>query len=221
VTSAAEYKSKLKERFRASSLEGFDDLEKLSLLLSFGTPVKDVRGVARELQKVRGSLRAVMDSTPEELASVEGVGESTATFFLLLKEVAATYLSGSLVGTEVDGSFDDLIDLLRLTLSSARIEKFLAVYMDADGKVEAIELLHEGTINRTVVYPRKAIELALAHKAASVIFVHNHPSGDPTPSRSDHELAAALEAAAATIDLKVRDHIVIAGVGYFSAKRDG
>ncbi len=221
MAGGAEHKAELKERFRVSSLESFDDLDVLSLLLSFATHAKDVRPIAKELTRRVGPLKAVMDSTPVELASVEGVAESTAVFFPLLKEVAGAYLLGSLVGRDVVGSFGDLIDLLHLTLSSERVEKFLAVYIDSENRVKAVEVLHEGTINRTAVYPRKAIELAIAHKAASVIFVHNHPSGDSAPSRADSELATALEAAASTIGLKVKDHIIIAAGGHSGTGRGG
>ncbi len=218
MAESAKYCKELKDRFRASSFDAFDDREKLALLLSYSTFARDVRVSAKELQLGFGTVRGVMDATGEELASLGGLGDTTATFFHLLKEVAGIYLLGSLVGSVLEASLGELIDYLHLTLSTERVEKFLAVYIDSDDKVVAVDLLHEGTINRTAVYPRKAIERAFARKACSVIFVHNHPSGDSTPSRSDGELAVALERAAASVELRVVDHLIIGRNGHYSAR---
>ncbi len=211
-----EFKRGLKSKFRINSLKSLDEFEKLSLLLCYGTSCADVRPDAGELLDRFGSFRAVIDATRDELSASE-MSESAATFLLLLKECAGAYMLGSLLGRGVE-PYSGLIDYLHLTLSAERVEKFLAVYLDSKGLFLTVETLHEGTINRTAVYPRKAIELAIAHRASSVIFVHNHPSGDPTPSSADIELGVALEKAAVAVNLRVIDHIVIGQSGYYSDK---
>jgi DNA repair protein RadC len=115
----------------------------------------------------------------------------------------------------------EALDYLNMTLSGERVEKFMAIYMNSKNEVLAVEVLHEGTINQTVVYPRKAIEKAFRHNAHSVIFVHNHPSGDASPSGLDRELAGVLERAAEAVDLVVHDHLIIGRDKHFSARENG
>jgi DNA repair protein RadC len=115
----------------------------------------------------------------------------------------------------------EIQDYLEFALSGERIEKFLAVYLDSGGFVITVETLFEGTINQTAVYPRKAVEAAFKHGAASLIVAHNHPSGDSTPSESDRLLTQGLVFAARAVDLEVIDHIIIGKGNRFSAREAG
>ena len=216
-----ENRKRLKERFRKSSFEGFHNHEVLEFILGYALPGRDVRPVARELLKRFKGLRGVFDSTDEELASVSGMGESSVVLIRLLKELAVVYLLERMTGKDVIRGQKDVLDYLNFTLSGERVEKFLAIYLNSKNEVLAIETLHEGTINQTVVYPRKAIEKAFKHNACSVIFVHNHPSGDPTPSNVDWQLAGVLDRAARAVDIVVHDHLIIGRNRHFSARENG
>ncbi|MFQ5465290.1 MAG: RadC family protein [Thermodesulfobacteriota bacterium] len=217
---ARENRKRLQERFLRGALDGFHSTEILEFLLAYASPRADVKACVRSLVERFGDIRGVFDASIDEL-SAAGMNENAAILIKLVKDVAGEYLKERMTGKDVIGSPADLLDYLNLTLSGERVEKFLAIYLNSNNEALAIEVLHEGTINQTVVYPRKAIELAFRHNAHSVIFVHNHPSGDAAPSRVDRELAGALDRAAEAVDLIVHDHIIIGRDTHFSARENG
>ncbi|VAV84474.1 UPF0758 family protein [hydrothermal vent metagenome] len=203
------HRARLRERFLKSGLEGFHDYEVVELLLTFAIPRRDVKPLAKKLIKDYKGLRGLLDATPEELSATDGIGANAAVLIALIKEMAGAYLKERIEKKHVVSSAKDLLDYLNMTLSGEKVEKFLAVYLNSKNEILGVETLHEGTINQTVVYPRKVIEKAFKHNARSVVFVHNHPSGDPTPSKTDRLLTDELVEAARTVDIKVHDHIII------------
>lgn len=206
---------------RAGRENGLKPGEALESLLSYAVRQDEVRGAASGLMKRFKGMRGVLDASAEELAGSGHLSESGAVLLKLVKETAALYLKERMMGVDAVLHKKAVLDYLTLTLSGERIEKFIAIYLNHRNEVLSVEVLHEGTINQTVVYPRKAIERAFAHQAAAVVFVHNHPSGDSTPSGMDRQLARTLENAASAVDLKVLDHIVIGKNSYFSARESG
>jgi DNA repair protein RadC len=166
-------------------------------------------------------FREIFEATQEELESVWGVGEKEAVFIRFMREMVGVYLKRKLERKSVVRYPRDVLDFLNLTLSEERNEKFLAIYLNAKNEVLGVEILYEGTIDQMHVYPRKAIEYALKYNARSVIFAHNHPSGDPTPSRADLELSMVLEMAALAVDMNVHDHIIIGKHTHFSGRENG
>jgi DNA repair protein RadC len=215
------HRRRLRERFKGSSLGGFHDYEVIELLLTYAIPRRDVKPLSKRLIKRFNGLRGVFDASLEEISSVEGVGENAAVLLRLIKETAGEYLKERVISKEVVRSSKDVVDYLSLTLSGERVEKFLALYLNSKNEILGVETLHEGSIDRTHVYPRKAIERAFKHNARSIIFVHNHPSGDPTPSAVDRKLTRDLEAAAAALDIIVHDHIIIGRDAHFSGREKG
>lgn len=220
-TSCRGYLSGLKERFKKGGLEGFSSAEALELVLGYASRKGDAPGNAKALLKRFKGLRGVLDASVEDLAGTLAPDGGEALFIRLVKEAAGEYLKARMMGKDVLRNPREMLDYLDLTLSGERVEKFLAIYLNASNEVIAVETLHEGTINQTVVYPRKAIEKAFAHKAHSVIFAHNHPSGDCSPSALDRELTSVLERASRAVDLTVHDHIVIGRKRHFSSRENG
>jgi len=196
-------------------------LETLERLLSYTVREKDLPVVSSSLLKRFKGLRGVLDASHEELRSTGALGEKGAAFLKLAKEAAGVYLRERMMGADALRDKKAVLDYLNLTLSGERIEKFLAIYLGPENEVLSVDVLHEGTINQTVVYPRKAIERAFRHRACGVIFVHNHPSGDPTPSGVDRQLARTLESAAAAVDIFVADHLIIGKNRHFSGAESG
>ncbi|MBI1910757.1 MAG: DNA repair protein RadC [Deltaproteobacteria bacterium] len=221
AASNREHRKRLKERFKMAALDGFHDYEILELLLAYAVPKKDVKILAKALIKKFNGMRGVFDASPDELKSVKGIGENAALLIRLIKDVTGIYLKERMMGKDVILCPKDVLDYLNMTLSGERVEKFLAIYLNSKNEVLAIEILHEGTINQTIVYPRKAIEKAFKHNARSVIFVHNHPSGDSTPSGMDKQLMKALDRAAQAVDVLVLDHLIIGKNTHFSARESG
>lgn len=216
-----EHRKSLKERFKKGSLEGFNNYEILELLLTYAVPKRDVKPLAKSMLKRFRGIRGVFDASAEELKTVEGMGDNAAVLIKLVKEITGVYLKERMMGSDVMRCTKDVLDYLNMTLSGERVEKFLAIYLNARNEVLSVETLHEGTINQTAVYPRKAIEKAFKHNARSVIFVHNHPSGDATPSNVDRQLTRVLDRAALAVDLLVHDHLIIGKNKHFSARENG
>ena len=211
------HRERLRERFRRAGFEGFQDYEAIELLLSYAIPRKDVKPLAKDLIKTFGSLRGVLDARFDELRSVKGLSENSATFVKVLKECGTLYLREGVVRKRKRiSSTSGLLDYCRAAMSGLRDEQFRAVFLNAQNEVIEDEVIHEGTVNQSVVYPRKVMERALHHGATALIFVHNHPGGSCKPSTEDKVLTAELVSVAGGLGIRVHDHLIICKSGYFS-----
>lgn len=215
------HRRRLRERFKKTGLEGFHDYEFIELLLTYAIPQRDVKPIAKELIQRFDGIKGIFDASIEELTSIIGIGERTAILIKLLKEGTTLYLKIRIKSKEVLGSPQDVINFCQYALSGEKNEKFMVIYLNTKNEVIEVQTLEEGTINRTAVYPRKVIEGALRYNASALIFVHNHPSGDPTPSKTDRRLTEDLEKAASTVDIAVHDHIIIGKNSHFSGRDNG
>lgn len=217
----SEHRKRLKERFKRGAFDGFYNYEVLELFLTYAVAEKVVNPLAKHLLDRFKGLRGVFDASLEELQAVEGMTENAALLIKLVKDVCGVYLKERMMGKDIIRCPKEALDFLNITLSGERIEKFLAIYLNSKNEVISVETLHEGTINQTAVYPRKAIEKAFKYRASAVIFVHNHPSGDANPSDVDLQLTEVLDRAALAVDIIVHDHMIIGRNKHFSARENG
>lgn len=216
------HRRRLRERFRNTGFEGFRDYEALELLLGYAIPRRDVKPVAKALAEKFGGLRGVLDAPYEELVEVEGIKENSATFLAALKGCAVAYLrERAKEGRATVSSTSALLDYCRAAMGGLGDEQFRAVFLNTQNEVIADEVIQEGTVDRSVVYPRKVMERALHHKASALIFVHNHPSGNCRPSEDDRAVTAELIRAARGLGITVHDHVIISGDGYYSFLEKG
>ncbi len=215
------HRQRLKDKFVNSGARGLHDYELIELLLTFAIPRRDVKPIAKSLIKRFKSYKGVMDATIDELKTVDGMGDNSAALLNLIKASATYYLEENIINKNYVKSPEEVINYLKVALSGEKIEKFLALFLSAKNEILGLEVLHEGTIDQTKIYPRKALEEAFKHNARSIIFVHNHPSGDPTPSESDKMITRNLEIAAQSVDIKVHDHIIIGRDSHFSGRENG
>jgi DNA repair protein RadC len=210
------HRQRLRDRFLVNGLESFRDYEILELLLTFAIPFSDVKPLAKKLLDVFGSFAAVLDAPPEELAKVSGMGGYSATLVILVKGCAEYYLKEQAIKRRCIPSLPVLVDYCRTSLGGLKDEQFRVIFLNSQNEIIAEEIIQEGTVDQTVVYPRKVLEGALKHKATGLILVHNHPSGKLTPSTADKELTRAIMQAAQPLSIVVHDHLIIAKQGYYS-----
>lgn len=210
------HRERLRERFRKSGAEGFHDYEILELLLTYTIPRIDVKPLAKNLIAHFGSLSGVLDATPQEIEEVAKVKPISSTLIYLVKETCGAYLAEKMKDREVLSSPQAVLDFARLTLAGLAHESFMVIFLNTKNQVLYHQVVHEGTVNRAVVYPRRIIEEALAHHASGLILVHNHPSGQADPSSEDRYLTRALVEATRALDIRILDHIIVGKNGHFS-----
>ncbi len=210
------HRQRLRDRFLKAGLDSLTDFEIVELLLTLGTPRRDCRQAAKAAVARFGSLKAVLEASPVDLQQVKGIGPANAFGLQLVRAVGERYLKDRIIGREFIESSEQVIEFLRHALSSRDRESFMVIYLNGRNQVITAEELFSGTLTAAAVYPREVVKKALANKAAAMILVHNHPSGNLSPSRDDREITRRVKEALATIDVAVHDHLIIAGDGYFS-----
>ena len=210
------HRQRLRNRFLQGGPRALQDYELLELLLTFAIPYSDVKPLAKQLIQHFGSFTRVLDATPEALMEVQGVRDYSATLIRLVKACAEYYLKEEVLERPRISSLSALVDYCRTAMGGLPDEQFRVVFLNSQNEIIAEEIVQEGTVNQTVVYPRKVLELALKHKASGLILVHNHPSGNLTPSGADLELTRSLVQASRSLNLTVHDHLIISRQGHFS-----
>ncbi len=215
------HRKRLRERFNESGLAGFGDYEIIELLLTLGSPRTDCKQQAKEAVKKFKTLRGVLEAAPEELQQIKGIGPHNTFGIKLVQEVARKYLKEKIIDTPAFASSQEIFDYLYHSMSGLKKEIFKVIYLNSQNRIIETEDLFKGTVDSSVVHIREVIESAINHKAVSMIFAHNHPSGNPAPSQSDKDLTRDLVMAACIMGLKVLDHIVIGDDKYYSFTGEG
>jgi DNA repair protein RadC len=215
------HRKRLREKFLKSGLAGFHDYEIIELLLTLGAPRKDCKQPAKEILKKFKSLRGALAASPEELQQVKGVGPHSAFGIKLVREVAREFLKQKIVDRPVYKSAEEIFDYLYHSMRDLKKEVFRVIYLNTQNQIIDTADLSEGTVDSSSVSPRQVMENAIRQNASSLIFVHNHPSGDPEPSRHDKEVTRGLVFAGNIMQIKVLDHIIIGGNKYFSFAAEG
>jgi len=215
------HRKRLREKLIKSGLAGFHDYEIIELLLSLGTPRKDCKQPAKEAIKKFKSLRGVLEAPAEELQQIDGIGPHSAFGIKLVQEVAREFLKEKIIDTPIYKSAQEIFDYLFHSMRDLKKELFKVIYLNSQNQIIDTTNLFEGTITSSSISPREVIEGAIKHNAASLIFVHNHPSGNAEPSGNDKEITRDLVYAASIMQIKVLDHIIIGNNRYFSFASEG
>jgi DNA repair protein RadC len=213
-----------RDRLRARFLKGPDalpDYELLELILFMAIPRRDVKPIAKKLEQRFGSLRGVLAATPTELASVDGISETTAIALKVVYAGAMRMLKQDMVGTTILNSWQRLMDYLHATMADEKKEYFRLLFLNKKNELIADEIQGTGTVDHTPAYPREIMKRALELSATALILVHNHPSGDPQPSQADVDMTNAICAAADPFDIVVHDHLIVSKNGITSFKSMG
>lgn len=217
----AGHRERLRKRFLDNGFSGFHDYEIIELLLTINTPRKDCKPVAKEMMKKFKTLQNLLESSPEELKQVKGLGDKNIFPLLLIKSTAELYLKKKIIKREALTDSKDVFDYLFYSMSEKDVELFKVIFLDGKNRVLEVEDIHRGSISSSPVYPREVVKSAIRNKASSLIFAHNHPSGSPEPSKSDILITRRLVHALLFMDIKVHEHIIIGENSYYSFADSG
>ena len=217
----AGHRERLRERAQAGGLTALPDYEVLELYLFRSARMGDVKPKAKALLARFGSLGAVLSASLPELMSVAGIGEVAALDLKLVHEMALRMGREPATRRTVISSWSALLSYVRVALQHEAREQVRVLYLDRKNQLIADEVTNHGTVDHAPVYPREIVRRALELSASSVILVHNHPSGDPTPSKADVEITQAVVAAGKPLGVSVHDHLVVGREGVVSFKAKG
>ena len=210
------HRERLRKRFEKSGSEGFHDYELLELLLTYSIPRKDVKPIAKALIKRFKSLQGVLDADLEEIKEIPGLGPAGAILIKLVKELFNFYMAERMKKKDLLSSPQTAVDFARVKLGGSPHELFMVIYLNTKNEVIDYEVIHEGTVDKAVIYPRRIVERALAHHASGLLLIHNHPSGHTQPSEEDKRITRTISEATRTMDIRVLDHIIVGKDEYFS-----
>ena len=214
------HRERLRRRLLDKGPDSLADYEVLEFLLFGARPRGDTKPLAKALLARFGDLAGVLSASPQELATVAGVGESSIAILKIVPEAARRLAREELAKRPVIGSWDQVLAYCRIAMGREKIEQFRLLFLDAKNRLIADEMQQRGTVDHTPVYPREVVKRALELGASALIMVHNHPSGDPTPSKADIEMTREVQAAA-KLGIAVHDHIVIGRGGHESFRTMG
>ncbi len=212
------HRQRLRRRFLTAGADALADYELLELVLFRAIPRRDVKPLAKELIARFGSFAEVIAAPPTRLKEVAGVGDTVVAELKIVQAAAVKLAEQQARSQPVFRGWSDLIAYCRAALARAEREEFRVLFLDAKNRLITDEVQNRGTIDHTPVYPREVVRRALELSAASVILVHNHPSGDPTPSRADVEMTKKVIAAAQPLGIAVHDHIIVGREGHASLR---
>lgn len=212
------HRERLRTKFRELGDTALVDYELLELLLFRLIPRRDTKPVAKALLERFGTLAGVFGAPLHLLEEVNGIGEAVAADIKLVSAVAHRTLRSEIKGKKVLGSWKSVIDYCHQAMAYETNEQFRILFLDKRNQLIADEVQQRGTVDHAPVYPREVIKRALELSATAIVLVHNHPSGDPTPSRADIEMTQTIVSSAQPLGITVHDHIIIGKDGHASMK---
>ena len=212
------HRERLRERFHGAGPDALSDYELLEMVLFSARARGDVKPLAKTLLKTFGSFAEVMHAPDARLREVDGVGDATITMLKLIAAAASRIAKGQLKARTLLSSWNDVIDYCRTAMAFADKEQFRILFLDKKNQLIADEVQQSGTVDHTPVYPREVVKRALELAATAVILVHNHPSGDPTPSQADITMTREIIAVAKPLGIAIHDHIIVGRDGHASLK---
>ncbi|MFL5192741.1 MAG: DNA repair protein RadC [Microvirga sp.] len=212
------HRDRLRARFMEAGGDALPDYELLELVLFRSIPRRDVKPIAKELMKRFGTFAEVLAASHARLMEVEGIGESVVIDLKIMEASARRLARGEVAKRPVLSSWTSVIDYCRAAMAFMDKEQFRLLFLDKRNALIADEVQQSGTVDHTPVYPREVVKRALELSATAVILVHNHPSGDPTPSHADIQMTLAIVDAARPFAISVHDHIIVGKDGHASLK---
>ncbi len=215
------HRQRLRKRFLAGGADAVADYELLELVLFLAQARDDVKPLAKELIRRFGGFVEAISASDADLLKDPGVGEAALASLKTVQAAALRLMAEPLMKRPVLRTWDQLISYCRAAMGFEKVEEFRVLYLDKKNLLVAEETHQRGTVDHTPVYPREVVRKALEHGASAMIMVHNHPSGDTTPSKADIEMTKEVAKAAATRGIVLHDHVIVGRGGHTSFKASG
>jgi DNA repair protein RadC len=213
-----EHRQRLRARFLNAGADALADYELLELILFRAIPRRDLKPLAKELLAKFGSFSETIAAPKERLREVKGLGEAAIAEIKIIQAAASRFARGQVKERHVLSSWSNVLDYCRTVMAYSEREEFRILFLDKRNHLIADEQQQVGTVDHTPVYPREVVKRALELSATALILVHNHPSGDPTPSRADIAMTQAIIDVAGPLGIAVHDHIIVGKDGHASLK---
>lgn len=216
-----DHRKRLRDRFMSGGAAAIPDYEMLELVLFRAIPRADVKPLARALMDRFGDFNRVLSADPERLKEVAGIGDSVITDLKIVEAAAHRMARSRVIDRPVMSGWDAVIDYCHTSMAHRETEQFRVFYLDRKNILIADEEQARGTVDHVPVYPREVVKRALELNASALILVHNHPSGDPSPSEADIAMTAQIETAAQVLGLTLHDHIIVGKSRELSLRAEG
>ena len=215
----AGHRQRVRERFLKLGGEALEDYELLELALQLVIPRKDTKGLAKTLLREFGTFSGVFNAEEARLEKINGLGPTSIAHLKVIQAVAARFGRDRVdIEQPILASWSQLIDYCRTQMAFNPIEQFRVLYLDKKNRLIVDEVQQTGTVDHTPVYPREVIKRGLELSASAIILVHNHPSGDPSPSAADIRMTRTIAEAAAPLGITLHDHIIVGKSGHASLR---
>jgi len=217
----ADHRQRLRSRFVHGGAAAIPDYEMLELVLFRAIPRRDVKPLARELLDRFGDFNRVITAPAARLRDIKGVGEAVIVELKIVEAAAQRLARAKVLQRHIVSSWDALLDYCHTTMAHLEMEQFRVLYLDRKNILIADEEQAKGTVDHVPVYPREVAKRALELNASAIILVHNHPSGDPSPSRADIDMTRQVAAACDALGLTLHDHLIIGKSRELSFRSEG
>jgi DNA repair protein RadC len=218
VDHRAGHRERLRTRFRDGGPDAVPDYELLEMILFRVAPRGDTKPLAKALMSRFKSFNEVINASPERLGEVPGVGQRAIDELKIVRAAALRMMKGEVMGRPILGTWQSLLDYCKAAQGYDDIERFRIMFLDRRNQLIADEVQQSGTVDHTPVYVREVVKRALELSATALVLVHNHPSGDPSPSRADIDMTKMIVDAARPLSITIHDHIIVGRTGHFSLK---
>ncbi|WP_300329566.1 DNA repair protein RadC [Fusobacterium sp.] len=220
------HRKRLQERYLSCGYKSLADYEIIEFLLFPIIPRRDTKALAKELLEKFSTIEGIFEADPKELKKVKGLGDVSTTYLKFIGDLFSYYYEDKVLNDKENNrisirSKNQLLNYLRKNIGISKIEEFKVIFLNSNNEVLGVETLFQGTIDKSAVYPRKILERVMFYNARSIIFAHNHPSGNTNPSSKDIEITKMMKEFFKMVDVSVLDHIIISRDSYFSFLEEG
>jgi DNA repair protein RadC len=221
ATSMELHRARMRQKLKGAGPAALADHELLEMVLFGPLPRRDTKPIAYRLLARFGSFANVISAPQADIEEVDGMGEVSASYLKVIQAAAHRLAQAEVIGRPVLNNWDALMDYLTAVMARDKIEQFRILFLDNKNRLIADEAQTRGTVNHTPVYPREVVKRALELQAAALILSHNHPSGDPTPSRDDIVMTGMIVEAAKALSIAVHDHVIVGNGTWLSFRKEG